>query len=87
VAVQALELLGDAHEPLDDGLLGDRRLEARLALDGLAQRHGVGRVLRHELGELVDLAVGHLQHAADVAQHAARHRVPKVMICATCRSP
>ena len=30
------------------------------------------RVLRHQLGQLVDLAIGHLQHAADVAQHAAR---------------
>ena len=30
------------------------------------------RILRHELAQLVDLAVGHLQHAADVAQHAAR---------------
>ncbi len=28
--------------------------------------------MRHELAELVDLAIGHLQHAADVAQHAAR---------------
>ena len=33
---------------------------------------GRGRVLRHQLAELVDLPVGHLQHAADVAQHAAR---------------
>jgi hypothetical protein len=53
------------------GLLLDRRLELRLALDGLRQGHGIGRVLRHELGELVDLPVGHLQHAAHVAQHAA----------------
>ena len=29
-------------------------------------------ILRHELGQLVDLPVRHLQHAADVAQHAAR---------------
>ena len=46
--------------------------EARLALDRLAERHRVGRVLRHHLAEPVDLAVGHLQHAADVAQHRAR---------------
>jgi len=26
----------------------------------------------HQLGQLVDLAIGHLQHAPDVAQHAAR---------------
>ena len=31
----------------------------------------MGGVLRHELGELVDLAERHLEHAADVAQHAA----------------
>ena len=36
------------------------------------ERHRRRRILRHELAELVDLAVGHLQHAADVAQHAAR---------------
>ena len=33
---------------------------------------GLRRILRHQLAELVDLAVGHLQHAADIAQHAAR---------------
>ncbi len=30
------------------------------------------RVLRHHLAQLVDLPVRHFQHAADVAQHAAR---------------
>ena len=44
------------------GSLGDRG----------RQRHRRGRILRHQFGQLVDLAVGHLQHAADVAQHAAR---------------
>ena len=38
----------------------------------LASVHRIGRVLRHHLAEPVDLAVGHLQHAADVAQHGAR---------------
>ena len=38
----------------------------------MCQSHGSGRILRHELAELVHLPVGHLQHAADVAQHAAR---------------
>ena len=37
-----------------------------------AERHRIGRILRHQLAQLVDLAIGHLQHAADVAQHAAR---------------
>ncbi len=36
------------------------------------ERDGIERVLRHQLAQLVDLAIGHLQHAADVAQHAAR---------------
>ena len=31
----------------------------------------MGRVHRHELGELVDLAERHFEHAADVAHHAA----------------
>ena len=37
-----------------------------------AERHRRGRILRHQLAQLVHLPVGHLQHAADVAQHAAR---------------
>ena len=47
-------------------------LQARLVVDGALERDRIGRVLRHQLAELVDLPVGHLQHAADVAQHAAR---------------
>ena len=57
---------------LDHRLAIARGLQARLVLDRALERDRVGRVLRHELAELVDLAVGHLQHAADVAQHAAR---------------
>ena len=72
VAVQTLELLGDLHQPGDDGLLLHRRLKLGLALDGLDQGDGVGRVLRHQLRQLVDLPVGHFEDAADVAQHTAR---------------
>ncbi len=32
----------------------------------------MGRILRHELGELVDLSERHFEHPADVAQDAAR---------------
>ncbi len=32
----------------------------------------MGRVLRHELGQLVDLAERHFEHPADIAQDAAR---------------
>ena len=50
------------------------RLQLRLAFDRLLQGDRVGRVLRHQLGELVDLAVRHFEHAADVAHHAARQQ-------------
>ena len=72
VAVQALELLRDLEQAPDHRLLRRRLLQLGLAGDRLRQRDRLGRVLRHQLGQLVDLAVGHLQHAADVAQHAAR---------------
>ena len=49
-----------------------RRLQARLALDRLGERDRRRRILRHQLAQLVDLAVGHFQHPADVAQHPAR---------------
>ena len=35
------------------------------------QRDGIGRIVRHQLAQPVDLPVRHLQHAADVAQHGA----------------
>ena len=49
-----------------------RRLQARLVIDRPAERDRISRVLRHELAQLVDLPVRHLQYAADVAQDAAR---------------
>ncbi len=47
-------------------------MQLRLIVDRARQRHRIGRVLRHQFAELVDFSIGHLQHAADVAQHAAR---------------
>ena len=69
---QAFEALGDVEGARDHGVLVAERLQLRLAGDRRRQRHRRSRILRHQLGQLVDLAVGHLQHAADVAQHAAR---------------
>ncbi len=69
---EAFELARDVEGALDHGIAVALGLQPRLILDGAAERNGIGRVLRHQLAELVDLAVGHLQHAADVAQHAAR---------------
>ncbi len=39
---------------------------------GARQGDGRRRILRHHFAQLVDLAIGHLQDAADVAQHTAR---------------
>ncbi len=72
VSVEAFEAHGDVEGLLDHLLLVARLLKARLFLDGLLQRDGIGGVLRHQLAELVHLAIGHFQHTADVAQHAAR---------------
>ena len=72
VGVQTLQRLRDIEQARHLRLRVGRLLQARLVGDGLLQRHGLGRVLRHQLGELVDLAERHLQHAAHVAQDAAR---------------
>ena len=72
VAIEALQLLRHAEQLGDRRILVARLAQARLVLDRLRQRDRVGRVLRHHLAEPVDLAIGHLQHAADVAQHGAR---------------
>ena len=70
VGIEALEPLGDRQHP-GDLLVGIRRLlEPRLVGHRLLQRHRMGGVLRHELGEFVDLAERHFEHPADVAQHA-----------------
>ena len=72
VAVQAFELLGDVEGAAHHRLAVALGLQPRLVLDRALERDRVGRILRHQLAEPVDLPVGHLQHAADVAQHAAR---------------
>ncbi len=72
VTVQAFELLRDVEGAAHHRIAVALGLQPRLVVDGALERHRIGRVLRHQLAELVDLAVRHLQHAADVAQHAAR---------------
>ncbi len=47
-------------------------LQELLALQRLGERHRLGRIVGHQLADAVDLAVGHAQHAADVAQHRPR---------------
>ena len=72
VAVEAFELLRDVDQARDRRILVAQMLERGIAVDRLLQGDGIGRVVRHHLAEPVDLAVGHLQHAADVAQDGAR---------------
>ena len=72
VAVEALELQRQIDQPLDLLVGAVLLLQELLALQRLRQRHRLGRIVGHQLADAVDLAVGHAQHAADVAQHGAR---------------
>ena len=72
VGIEPLEPLGDRQHRRHFRVGFGRLAQPRLVGDRLLQRHRLGRVLRHQLGELVDLAERHFQHAADVAHHAAR---------------
>ena len=72
VARQAFELDRDVESAPHHRLGIARRLQLWLVLDRARERDRIGRILRHEFAELIDLAVRHLQHAPDIAQHAAR---------------
>ena len=69
---QPFEALRDVEGAGDHGVLVAKRLQLRFARNRRRQRHRRRGILRHQLRQLVDLPVGHLQHAPDVAQHAAR---------------
>ena len=70
--MQSFELLRNVERASNQRIAVARRLQARLVIDRAGKRDRVERVLWHELAELVDLPVRHLQHAPDVAQHTAR---------------
>ena len=72
VAGQAFQFTGNREGAFDGRIAVGFGLQLRLIFDRLGQGDRRGRVLRHHFAQLVDLAVRHLQHAADVAQHAAR---------------
>ncbi len=72
VGKETLEPLGDRQHP-GDPLIGlGRLLKPRFVRHRLFQRHRMGGVLRHELGELVDLSERHFEHPADIAHDAPR---------------
>ena len=72
VAVKPFEPLRDVEGAPGDRIAVALGLQPRLVLDRARERNRVGRILRHQLAQPVDLPIRHLQHAADVAQHAAR---------------
>ncbi len=71
VAEQPLELQREIDQSLDLLVRVVLFLQQLLGLQRLRQRHRIGRVVRHQLADPVDLPVRHAQHAADVAQHRA----------------
>ena len=77
VTVEPLQPLADIEQLRHDRFGVARLLQPRLGGDGLRQGDGIGGVHRHELAEPIDLAIGHLQHAADVTQHGARLQLAK----------
>jgi hypothetical protein len=72
VAVEALELQGDVQQPRHPLVAVALGLQAGLDLDGLGERHRIGGVGRHHLGEPVHLAERKLKDPADVSQNRAR---------------
>ena len=64
---QALDRPGDLQQARDLRVLLRLLAQARLVGEGLVDRDRLDALHRDQLGEPVDLAVGHLQHAADVA--------------------
>src|SRR5262249_31283022 len=72
VTIEAFELLGDIEGALDHLIAIAFGLQTRLPLDRLFERDRCRRILRHQLAKFVDLSIRHLQHATDIAQHAAR---------------
>ena len=67
VAVKPFEPLADIEELGHDRLGVARLLQPRLGGDGLRQGDRIGGVVGDELAQAVHLAIGHLQHATDVA--------------------
>ncbi len=71
MAVQPLKLQGLVDQVTDSVIVPVLRLQHRFLFQRLLQGDRIGRIVRHHLGNPVDLAIGHLQHPPDVAQHRA----------------
>ena len=71
VARQAFELHRQVEQPADVGIVAILGGELADAVQRALEVPRLGRVVGDELGEAVDLAVAHLQHAAGVLEHGA----------------
>ena len=72
VGIKPLEQTGDFKEPPDALVLFHGLAQFLLARQRLGERDGLRRILRHQLGEFVDLSERHFENATDAAQNAAR---------------
>ena len=71
VAVQALQLAGDADQAGNAFIVLDHPAEQGLPGDGLVQCERIGRIIGDQLADAVHLGIGNFQDPAHVAQHGA----------------
>ena len=67
VAIEAFHLLGDVEKAGGAFVIGGQFAQAGFAGYGVLEAHGLGGVEGDEAGDFVHLAIGHAEHAADIA--------------------
>ena len=67
--VKAFQFPGYIYQLLDRRVVHGHFPELRFGLERLVQGQRVGGIERHQLADLIDIAVGHFQDPADVAEH------------------
>ena len=72
VARQALQLGRQVEQAADLIVVGIFLRQLGHAVQRALQVPGIGRVVGHQLGEAVDLAIAHLEHAPGVLEHGTR---------------
>ncbi len=71
MAVQAFQRLCHFYQTGDRLILINLGLQQGFPLNCLTQGYRIGRIVGHQLADTVDLTIGHLQHAPDIAQNGA----------------
>ncbi len=69
VAVQPLELQGDVEQPGNGRLFPAHFPQGRFTVNGFLQGYRIGRIVRDQFGNPVNLPVRHLQDAANITHH------------------